>query len=140
MKPEIADLERALSRGKPLKNKPRDGRALIATFEIGQGELQRRATFVKSVPYISGFAGGLGGYSIEIERVEQPGYVTVHMDDSLETTLLGAATACQGWAFRPGSLSLVEARGFDKRDKAIVASALGALLAVCFRSPQSSSG
>lgn len=133
MQTELRALDAVLGRAKALKRAPDRGRQVVAEFRLRLADRSRRATFIRSVPYVSGFAGGLGGCAVELELVEQPGYVSSHQGDGPEQALAAAAADGAGWSFEPDSLALIAAHGFSKPDKAALVGALAAVLTLRFR-------
>jgi hypothetical protein len=132
MQTELQALVEVLGRAKVLKRSPDRGRQVVAAFRIRQSDRSRCATFIKSVAYTSGLAGGGGGCEVEVETVDRPGYVTCHFGDGPEQALAAAGTDNDGWGFEPGSLTLLAAHGFSKPDKAALVGALEALLTLRF--------
>lgn len=120
-------LDGALAGAEPRKRPPRDGRQVVAEFLVRSGERTRKATFARTVPYVSGGGGGLGGCELAIETEDRPGYVTVHQGDAPARVFAETVAANPGWRFEPGSLVLTVALGFTGARKAALAGAIAAV-------------
>jgi hypothetical protein len=133
MQTEIEAFIAALARAKPRARPPKDGRVVVATFRLQRDDRRRKASFIKSVPYMSGGGGGLGGCAVELEVDDGSGYVTSHSADGPEQAIDSAAAASGGWTLEAGSIDLPVALGFSQADKRALVAALATVLTGRFR-------
>jgi hypothetical protein len=133
MQAALQALDEALARVEPRKRRPPDGRQVVAEFLVRRGDRTRKATFARTVPYVSGNGDGFGGCELALELDDQSGYVRVHQGEGPAQVFAEAAAQNEGWSYEPGSLVLTVALGFTGPRKAALTGALAAVAAEQFR-------